>query len=78
MIYRVQLQYLIILFRSNLVGTKFTVYDNGVNPNKGGVLSDGSNIRQELCTIVYVSVCFLSISLIPPPPIPQSFVQLYM
>ena len=32
------------------------MFDNGVNPRKGGVLSDGSNIREELCGIVYVSI----------------------
>ena len=41
--------------RSNLVGTKFTCYDHGCNPKKGGLLTDGSNLREELCAIVYVS-----------------------
>lgn len=39
--------------RSNLVGTKFTVFDNGVNPRKGGVMSDHSNIREEIAAIIY-------------------------
>ncbi|XP_029200711.1 tubby-related protein 3-like isoform X1 [Acropora millepora] len=39
--------------RSNLVGTKFTVFNNGVNPKKGGVMSDGSNIREEVAAIIY-------------------------
>ncbi|KAK3707208.1 hypothetical protein QZH41_019562 [Actinostola sp. cb2023] len=39
--------------RANLVGTKFTVFDQGVNPKKGGVMSDGSNIREELAGIIY-------------------------
>jgi len=43
--------------RSNLVGTRFTVFNNGVNPKKGGVMSDGSNIREEVAAIVYVSTC---------------------
>lgn len=42
-------------YRSNLVGTRFTVFNNGVNPKKGGVMSDGSNIREEVAAIVYVS-----------------------
>ena len=44
------------LIRANFVGTSFTVYDNGVNPNKGEALPDGSNCRQELAAIIYVSV----------------------
>lgn len=39
--------------RSNLVGTKFTIYNEGVNPRKGGVLADGSNIREELGAVIY-------------------------
>ncbi|XP_028397001.1 tubby-related protein 3-like isoform X2 [Dendronephthya gigantea] len=39
--------------RSNLVGTRFTIYNEGVNPKKGGVMADGSNIREELGGIVY-------------------------
>ncbi|EDO28462.1 predicted protein, partial [Nematostella vectensis] len=39
--------------RANLVGTKFSIFDNGVNPRKGGVMSDGSNIREELGGIIY-------------------------
>lgn len=39
--------------RSNYVGTKFTCYDNGKNPRKGGVMMDGSNIREELCAVLY-------------------------
>ena len=45
----------IIFYRSNLVGTKFTCFDGGQNPKKGGVLSDGSNVREELCAVIYVS-----------------------
>ncbi|XP_075707275.1 tubby protein homolog [Rhinoderma darwinii] len=37
--------------RSNLMGTKFTVFDNGANPEKAN--SDWSNVRQELSAIVY-------------------------
>lgn len=39
--------------RSNLVGTKFTIFNEGVNPRKGGVMADGSNIREELGAVVY-------------------------
>ncbi|XP_047431893.1 tubby-related protein 3 isoform X2 [Mugil cephalus] len=40
--------------RSNLMGTKFTVYDNGTNPCKNpGALLEESNTRQELAAIFY-------------------------
>lgn len=41
--------------RSNLMGTKFTVYDSGTNPCKtpAGALLDESNMRQELAAICY-------------------------
>ncbi|XP_051885479.1 tubby protein homolog isoform X1 [Pristis pectinata] len=39
--------------RSNLMGTKFTVYDNGVNPEKGTSSLDACNLRQELAAICY-------------------------
>ena len=48
------------LIRANFVGTSFTVYDNGVNPNKGEALPDGSNCRKELAAIIYVSVYLCS------------------
>ncbi|XP_074481939.1 tubby-related protein 3 isoform X1 [Sebastes fasciatus] len=40
--------------RSNLMGTKFTVYDNGTNPCKNpGTLLEECNTRQELAAICY-------------------------
>ncbi|XP_031169356.1 tubby-related protein 3 isoform X2 [Sander lucioperca] len=40
--------------RSNLMGTKFTVYDNGTNPCKNpGTLLEESNTRQEVAAICY-------------------------
>nr|XP_055046411.1 tubby-related protein 3 isoform X1 [Misgurnus anguillicaudatus] len=40
--------------RSNLMGTKFTVYDNGTNPTKNpGALLEENNTRQELAAICY-------------------------
>ncbi|KAM3918468.1 tubby protein homolog isoform 3-T3 [Leptodactylus fuscus] len=39
--------------RSNLMGTKFTVYDNGVNPVKTSSSLEASNLRQELAAICY-------------------------
>ncbi|XP_033989525.1 tubby-related protein 3 isoform X1 [Trematomus bernacchii] len=40
--------------RSNLMGTKFTVYDNGTNPCKHpGTLLEESNTRQEMAAICY-------------------------
>ncbi|KAK1152631.1 tubby-related protein 1-like isoform X1 [Acipenser oxyrinchus oxyrinchus] len=37
--------------RSNLMGTKFTVFDNGINPDRAN--SDWSKVRQELAAIIY-------------------------
>ncbi|MGH0184609.1 UNVERIFIED_CONTAM: hypothetical protein FKN15_017613 [Acipenser sinensis] len=37
--------------RSNLMGTKFTVFDNGINPDRAN--SDWSKVRQELSAIIY-------------------------
>ncbi|XP_015267306.1 PREDICTED: tubby-related protein 1 [Gekko japonicus] len=37
--------------RSNLMGTRFTVFDNGVNPDRAN--SDWSNVRQELAAVIY-------------------------
>ena len=42
--------------RSNFMGTSFTIYDNGISPNKPGTLSDGSNAREEIAACVYVSI----------------------
>ncbi|XP_066853370.1 tubby protein homolog isoform X1 [Anser cygnoides] len=39
--------------RSNLMGTKFTVYDNGVNPMKTTSSLEASILRQELAAICY-------------------------
>ncbi|XP_065611365.1 tubby protein homolog isoform X7 [Cyrtonyx montezumae] len=39
--------------RSNLMGTKFTVYDNGVNPVKTTSSLEASVLRQELAAICY-------------------------
>ncbi|NWJ03561.1 TULP1 protein, partial [Crypturellus undulatus] len=36
---------------SNLMGTKFTVFDNGANPDRAN--ADWSNVRQELSAVVY-------------------------
>lgn len=41
-----------MLSRSNLMGTKFTVFDNALNPERA--LPDMSNARQELAGIIYV------------------------
>ncbi|XP_064029662.1 LOW QUALITY PROTEIN: tubby-related protein 1 [Pogoniulus pusillus] len=37
--------------RSNLMGTKFTVFDNGANPDRAN--ANWSNVRQELSAVVY-------------------------
>ncbi|XP_072014530.1 tubby-related protein 3-like [Amphiura filiformis] len=39
--------------RSNFMGTSFTIFDNGISPNKPGTLADGSNSREELAAVVY-------------------------
>ncbi|XP_031425274.1 tubby protein homolog isoform X3 [Clupea harengus] len=39
--------------RSNLMGTKFTVYDGGMNPGKTTSSLEASNLRQELAAICY-------------------------
>ncbi|XP_027450965.1 tubby-related protein 3 isoform X1 [Zalophus californianus] len=39
--------------RSNLMGTKFTVYDHGVSPTKAQGLVEKAHIRQELVAICY-------------------------
>ncbi|XP_051755013.1 tubby protein homolog isoform X4 [Ctenopharyngodon idella] len=39
--------------RSNLMGTKFTVYDSGVNPVKTTSSLEAGNLRQELAAICY-------------------------
>lgn len=46
------------------MGTKFTVYDNGVNPQKASssTLESGA-LRQELAAVCYVSPAFLASSL---------------
>ncbi|XP_019348055.2 tubby-related protein 1 [Alligator mississippiensis] len=37
--------------RSNLMGTKFTVFDNGANPDRAN--ADWSNVRQEMAAVIY-------------------------
>ncbi|XP_030232212.1 tubby protein isoform X2 [Gadus morhua] len=39
--------------RSNLMGTKFTVYDSGLNPGKSTTSLEATNLRQELAAICY-------------------------
>ncbi|XP_019344414.2 tubby-related protein 2 isoform X2 [Alligator mississippiensis] len=39
--------------RSNVLGTRFTVFDNGVNPNKKPFIPETAQIRQELGAICY-------------------------
>lgn len=48
------LNFLLFFSRSNLMGTKFTVFDNALNPERA--LPDMSNARQELAGIIYVSL----------------------
>ncbi|XP_066894808.1 tubby protein homolog isoform X4 [Kogia breviceps] len=39
--------------RSNLMGTKFTVYDNGVNPQKASSTLESGTLRLELAAVCY-------------------------
>ncbi|XP_076154909.1 tubby protein homolog [Alosa pseudoharengus] len=39
--------------RSNVLGTRFTVYDNGVNPEKKPFVQECEKLRQELVAICY-------------------------
>ncbi|XP_013908936.1 PREDICTED: tubby-related protein 1-like [Thamnophis sirtalis] len=39
------------IYRSNLMGTRFSVFDNGVNPDRAN--ADWSNVRQELAAVIY-------------------------
>lgn len=39
--------------RSNLLGTHFTIYDNGESPKSRGLRSDESNLRRELAAVCY-------------------------
>ena len=41
--------------RSNVLGTKFTVYDGGENPEKKPFVKECESVRQELAAICYVS-----------------------
>lgn len=46
-------------FRSNVLGTKFTVYDGGENPEKKPFIKECELLRQELAAICYVSTSLL-------------------
>ncbi|XP_043853040.1 tubby-related protein 2 [Dromiciops gliroides] len=39
--------------RSNVLGTKFTIYDNGVNPEKKYFMPESAQIREELGAVCY-------------------------
>ncbi|KAL7857028.1 hypothetical protein SRHO_G00159270 [Serrasalmus rhombeus] len=39
--------------RSNVLGTKFTVYDNGENPERKAFIKESESLRQELAAICY-------------------------
>lgn len=46
---------LLSCFRSNVLGTKFTVYDGGENPEKKPFVKECESLREELAAICYVS-----------------------
>ncbi|XP_030890192.1 tubby-related protein 1 isoform X2 [Leptonychotes weddellii] len=39
--------------RSNLLGNRFTVFDNGQNPHRGGGSTNVGSLRQELAAVIY-------------------------
>ncbi|XP_054424690.1 tubby-related protein 1 [Pteronotus mesoamericanus] len=39
--------------RSNLLGNRFTVFDNGQNPHRGRSSADVGSLRQELAAVIY-------------------------
>ena len=41
-------------FRSNLLGTHFTIYDHGESPKKGHAMPDQANLRREVAAVCYV------------------------
>lgn len=47
------------IFRSNVLGTRFTVYDGGENPEKKPFVKECESLRQELAAICYVSLKWL-------------------
>ena len=49
--------FLYVFFRSNLLGTQFTLFDHGDNPKKSGPQA----ARQELVAMAYVSAYLLII-----------------
>lgn len=58
------------VLRSNFLGTAFTVFDSGISHHRGRAMPDGSNVREELAAVHYVSVqitgCGLLCELIGP------------
>ncbi|XP_045387801.1 tubby-related protein 2 [Lemur catta] len=44
--------------RSNVLGTKFTIFDNGVNPNRQNFFLQTGHIRQELGAVCYETNIF--------------------
>ncbi len=40
--------------RSNFLGTSFTVFDGGVNPQNGRTVMRGFSVREELAAVHYV------------------------
>ncbi|XP_013782879.2 tubby protein homolog [Limulus polyphemus] len=45
--------YFVGKLRSNLLGTSFTVFDGGDNPQRGSIFGDKTNMRCEIAAIVY-------------------------
>ena len=45
---------IILSDRANFLGTSFTVYDSGMNPNRKHARLDSSHVRQELAAAHYV------------------------
>ena len=46
------------LCRSNMLGTQFTIFDNGHSPKSRTRNADDNGARRELVAVVYVSISF--------------------
>ena len=50
-----------VSIRGNMIGTQFTIFDNGDSPkNTRTLVPDGGNLRREIAAVLYVSnsLCF--------------------
>jgi len=50
-----RLKHTLYVLRSNFLGTALTVFDSGISRHRGKAMPDGSNVREELAAVHYVS-----------------------